>query len=476
MKAAFLIFLLLLSLGSVSRAQTVECNIQSTSWDQLLNSFVENWKNPQDDLCEFKRLILLNSMLTKDMRLDATEYEIRLKTLERFDVNSDAGNYLKLAFQETWFKHFMDLALENETQKTMTLKQRMGGALSIAVLGALALRNTRKVSSKTLGIFRTLIDGFFSSQKREFAFGSAAILRANGKSGKEAAADQLELVRPPLFDKTDESNDSRVNGIFKQELYEELTAATVGITAGWVSGHTSSLYVKRFLPKWNSIPALSRYSWIRTRPIDYFSPGLLAGLGITLIATDFASKIVSDVEFKRAFEKKQAELGETTARLQTAVTASDDYQIWLNAEKLENELTLDNYLLTRKFSDGFEDEAQNEFDTIRNRQRFCGLSLDTVLKEEAPLFKEHVAKIIREKSFEINAALKLSQNVQLELFKMHSRLLSQLKSTNEMLMEKLASFTDAESLTSETWSEITTAALKSPAVDCIDYADDLGRQ
>jgi hypothetical protein len=332
------------------------------------------------------------------------------------------------------------------------------GALATA---ALVIPHSKTFSAKTVRFLRDFVTNYV--RKRALVFGGTSVGTSLSRlSFGSQSKIETGMVRPPLLDSSGEASDPRTRGVFVGEYWDQMIAASAGVAGGWVGGHYSSLAVKSVLPKWTSV---TRASWARGKVADFASPGVLTGFAVTFYLSYKISEGMSNHEFQKDVSAAKANLNALAGKVTAAVAAKNEYDVWLKSEQLKNGLMLQNYLLTRNFTQNLSDESERYIRGTLARFSNCGFDRERILAGQRTAFKKRVAAEINREKINLLAALDITQSVQEILLAGSDAMTGPLIETNGNLLTRDRWILDADSLGEEMWQDIV-GAVKDVHVEC----------
>jgi hypothetical protein len=301
-------------------------------------------------------------------------------------------------------------------------------------------------------------------KKRALVFGSTSVGR-NVKKLSFGNKPEIEtgFVRPPLADLKAEPSDARTRGVFVNEFWDQIIAAGAGVGGGWIGGHYASLGVKSVVPKWAAV--FTRSLWSRSKVADFASPGVLAGFAVTYYLSDKISEGVTRFEFHKRVDAAKNNLTGIAANITSSVAAKNEYGVWLNSEKLKNGLMLQNYLLTKDFTQGLSEESDKAIRLTLADFADCDRSRERIIESQKIKFKTGVRALLQKERINLLAALDVTQAVQEILLAQSDAMTEPLIDTNNNLLLRDRWILDAEQVGEEAWRDIT-AAVTDVQIEC----------
>jgi hypothetical protein len=276
---------------------------------------------------------------------------------------------------------------------------------------------------------------------------------------------ELAFVQPPLFYSGDggATGEERVDGVFTDEVWRELISSGTGIAAGWWSGNKVSFWVKGRAPKWTNV--FGENAFTRLRVVDFASPGLLTGLGVTFVTTGLVANVMENAEFQAHYLATREELLRQAWNVHEAMGEGSEVRLWREVERLKNGLMLQNYLLTRELNEDLVAEMSSAGSGLAAALRVCGASREAEAKSAKARFEKRVQKAVGSNRVSVEAALDLSNRLQVVLNSHPDEMTRSLRDLNHQFLLKGLWLTDASQLTSELWPEIQKAA-DQPGGEC----------
>lgn len=477
LKTWCVILSLILGVPSLGRAmpdfvqETPACGeLTGQSFEKIVDDFLKEWSG-EIGFCAFRKVTALNEMIAQDMSTNPRRYADRMNFLvSQKNRNQEAINHLLISFQETWFNTNIDSILLREDGRSGLWSRWLTIGAAGSAMALLAVPLTKKYSSKPLRLFKTGLKHFL--QKRAITFGSTSISSQLDRFTHDRPKKAPEtFVAPPLyFGGDDEVLDERTYKIFLNEMQEDVVAATSGVLGGWFLGHGASVVIRDNLAKTWSDTALKRYAWTSTKPAVFASPGMITGFAVTIVATNMISDFTSDILFNKRFREIRLKIHDEIGQLSTALQAGREFQIFSKAEKLKNDLTLQNFILSRELVEDLGALSESASHDLLNSFKLCVEPRDRLLERAKVRFYKNVNKLISQRARNLKAALLLSQDVQGVLLARPHELTKTFAATNDKLMMRATWLLDSNVTASDLWQDLS-HAVKDQPVDCLNLSD-----
>jgi len=459
--------------GPTYAPQPLSCGEIPSDFQALALDFIKHWKG-ETEFCEFKRFTRLNEMTAEDMSLRPAQYHERMAFLHSQALkNPEPVNYLLLSFQETWFDTYIDKILLEERGRSGVWSRWLTIGAAGSIVALLALPFTKRYSSKPFRLFQTGLKHFL--QKRVITFGSTSIGSQWGRLTPDRGDKKPPetFVSPPLYYGAEaEILDERTYQIFLSEIRDDVISATSGVLGGWFLGHGASVVVRDRVAKSWGDTALGRFAWSTSKPVKFASPGMIAGFAVTIVATNAISDMTSDILFQKKFNDIRGKLDGELSSLVKAVARDDEFVIFSKVEKIRNDLTLQDFILTHELTESLVTESEEASQRLLNSFAFCMEPRERILSRAKVHFFERITKLIREKSRDLKAALLLVQTAQETLLSHPHPMTKALTGANDKLMMRSKWLLDSAVTAQDLWADIE-AAVKDQPVDCVDLSGGL---